>query len=305
MSNRYDIALASDSEPDKLARADFLTGTSLNSSRGYLAVQEHHLPIRSILATDASWSYDLTKTVKAINMRDEFRSSPKVRKAFNRWESFAKSEMELDLALSQDVFSPIPIQTVIPNLSAEEDESLERATQLMSLEDLKMPPPMEFHFLKPLLNQYREDESSLGLPLAVNLLLSEWEVGSDPNLYKYTDPYKDTVEDQSKRIVGWSPQPLASSRPPVVATVGTVPPPVISSSIGRSVPMVGVVRSGSPARIRHSSPVGMSSYPTEQRGDPSPASSQQVLFTSTQLLPGKYGGRPAVPKKPKKRLGGF
>lgn len=140
-------------------------------------------------------------------------------------------------------------------------------------------------------------------PMGVQLLLKEWDVGTDPRDYTYADPYNDldhgTTTARRLRSPLQSPQTVAltqSQRPPLVIASKpfvsqVVPFPAASKPGGILKPASGmpILRTGSQSIVR----------------DLTFNASQQDYMASTQILPGPHGGRQSTKKSTKKRLGGF
>jgi hypothetical protein len=330
--HRSDIAFRCGTEPDTPSRVDFLTGSSLNSTRGYRALVQRRIPTREV-AKHAAWHRkiqsiihgfvpelsnapeDTYEYLKAHNLQmNEFRTGPSIRR-----EGEACEQLTLDLSTSADVYSPHIIKRN-PDFSgpSEDDafETMSRATEAMSI-GIPEPPAVNFGFLRPVFG--KEDDHNGGSkeylqgkanqPLGVRLLLKDWEVGTDPKSYTYYDPY-DIPEANARRPIHnfqsfpmgprFTQQTQSQKAPPVIATALSMgPPPIISSRVtsgSQRQPQEALVIAKDSART--GSQLGLLNMDDSQ--------SQDIPMASTQVLPGPFGGRPAVKKKPtKKRLGGF
>jgi len=143
----YDIAFRAGDEPRHLSRADFLTGSIINSAIGYRALKQGRL---SADAIKAPWHRSIALTLSRLD--NEFQVDPKkwaeylqqfdLRDASTmsdqayRYQSTARKQLELDLALSTDIFS----ETISkPNNG---DQALEVMTEALSLN--AEPPSVEF-----------------------------------------------------------------------------------------------------------------------------------------------------------------
>ncbi|KAK0210915.1 hypothetical protein DFS33DRAFT_1250416 [Desarmillaria ectypa] len=313
MLTTYDIAFRSGDEPDGASRADFLTGSIINSTRGYRALQQGRLSPAS-LGQGFGWYHNIGSTLQVLdstvhhNVEDILEHLRKYDLVYSpdrtaqslRRESKAREQLALDLALSQDVFFVQPLK---PPASVPDD--LESMTEALSIGN--KPPSVDFRYLRPMprktADEGREeggdDDPEMSYPLGVRLLLKEWAAGTDPDTYVYVDPYGDPTEEptriQPKSNLPKSTQP---KRPPVVvASSAMVPTVQPTSSRGTFFPqsqpaIVPVLRSTSQSQISNALP----------------ATSSQELMTSTHIFPGPHEGRPppAAKKKPaKKRLGVF
>jgi RNA polymerase I-specific transcription-initiation factor len=200
----------------------------------------------------------------------------------------ARRQLELDLALSTDIFSEIVSN---PNNG---DQALEVMTEALSLN--AEPPSVEFGYLRPLERKY-SSEGKVGevletpdIPMGVRLLLKHWGSGS-PESYLYQDPY------DNPGSIGRINSP--SVAPPIQNSVAWRPPPVIASKQAN----VTIL----PDNSRGLKFVSQSQEAPRLFGNP-PFSTQPNFSASqdlvgTQILPGPHGGRPSVKKK--KRMEGF
>ncbi|KAI5121668.1 hypothetical protein M0805_002744 [Coniferiporia weirii] len=221
----FDVAFGSGEEPLHEARADFLTGTILDSARGHRARNQGRIPVASV-AEKAAWHTNIQETLSRISPR-VFKSEPVPPEKLDpyhvsreedspeadRRESEAREQLALDLALSMDVYSATPFRSskpreASPSTELQESALLTRAAEQLSLSQ-KEPPPVTFSYHRPVVNdgwkhyknsgaapraheaepQAEDEDKEVEIPLGVRLLLSEWDVDDDPYKYEYVDPY--------------------------------------------------------------------------------------------------------------------
>jgi len=246
-------------------------------------------------------------------------------------------EVALDLALSMDTFSAIPLVTHSPRITDSlDDDQLERATQALSITDdnLGKAPPIVFNFLRPRyaitnalgqsVERDKDGSGTVDLPLGVRQLLADWKLGEDPNQFMFRNPYEEHEPRKGRKATGKKPEMdglleggqveaqtrsqipvvLASSQmPPAISTQqgvnrGRMPLPSVTSRIDE-----GGFTFGSTQALANSQP-----HEIFRQGRPSSAGSQTWLGSSTQVLLGTHGGRPeanVARKKQKKRAKGF
>ncbi|KAJ7367965.1 hypothetical protein DFH08DRAFT_829921 [Mycena albidolilacea] len=304
----YDILLRSGDEPADFTRADFLTESVISSTRGYRAVLQGRVSAES-LKKDAPWNYDLTNTLSKFDAdvspdirtiaerlrRFDLKSGEERFASSLRRESEAREQLALDLTLSHHIYSPQPF-----SMKNDANDELESMTKTLSLED--EAPQMSFGYLRLNPKDDAHDAEKDLIPAGVRLLLKDWDVGTDLREFAYRDPYGEDPEDPAP-LRTWKKQEAVPKERPVVDVQR--PPPIVASST--SVNPFGAGRrfmsqdpnlQYRPPPIAGSQPVGRNVGLAEM--------SQDVVMASTQVLPGAYGGRPAVKKKvAKKRLGGF
>ena len=199
-------------------------------------------------------------------------------------ERIASQQLTLDLTLSCDIFSETRFSK-----ADEVVKTLETMTGALSLGS--EPPPVKFRYLQPVLEQPKSqniediDDQELEIPMGVRLLLKEWD-GGDPEEYVYQDPY--TAESFSSNSGSQLADSVDQSQGLPQIPPSSAIPPVVSEK---------------PAPVVHSQePTTWNHYGGVSQG----LSVSQDFAISTQILPGPFGGRPNVKKKPaKKRLGGF
>lgn len=253
----------------------------------------------------------------------------------DRRESESAQQLALDLALSKDVLRAAPFKD--PSLdNRQADEAVETADTLsiatgkLSLNDRSQEPPhVTFGSCRPTLDggkaHYKEthvygdvddeieDDAAklVEMPLGVRLLLSEWVVGTDPKEYAFVDPYD--LEGQG--AAGSQQLRLMMSQVSMPQTQSQAPPTIIATkSLASTQPKQppAIVSSSQPPAKAHLLPRQLqtqTSYSQVFGTQPDSQEPQsQLAMASTQVLPGPFGGRPAVGQKkkpPKKRLGGF
>ena len=299
VSFSYDVLFRSGEEPKHPSRADFLTGTKVNSKRGFRALSQGRLNVGD-LGDGAMWSHNLLptlntfdedissniqQTMKALH-RYDLKPSDSRTPASLRLESDAREQLAMDLTLSSNIFSA---RDISKRASEKDDGGLETLTETLSLNSEL--PSLEFQYLRPIAKGLKGDEQMF--PIGVRSLLQEWEVGADPEKYvlpPLTDSDDSDHQVSPTRITFAASSLVPSARPPVIATTfgpraGRVPKPFGAPLVIESQPM---------ADIR----------PTFTQAS-QPEASQTLTFSSTQILPGPYGGRPQVKKPVKKRVGGF
>jgi hypothetical protein len=297
----YDIAFRAGDEPEHPSRADFLTGSIINSARGYRALKQGRL---SADAIKAPWHRSIALTLSRLDkgfqvdpkewanylQQFDLRDTSTMSDQAYRYQYTARQQLELDLALSTDVFSEMMVSK--PN---NVDQVLEVMTEALSLS--AEPPSVEFAYLRPLERKYKNEEGEVGevletpdIPMGVRLLLKHWGSGS-PESYLYQDPY------DNPGSIGHitSPSVLAPSSQDFVARR---PPPVMASKQANATsPGLKFITQSQEVPPRHDLTFGNPPFSTQ----PIFAASQDLV--STQVLPGLHGGRPSAKKK--KRLDGF
>ena len=216
-----------------------------------------------------------TKYLQQFDLRDTMSDQA------YRYQYTARQQLELDLALSTDVFSEMASK---PD---KVDQALEVMTEALSLS--AEPPSVEFGYLRPLERKHRgEDEKVLetpDIPMGVRLLLKHWGWGS-PESYPYRDPYNDSGSIDLIK---------SPAVPPIEDFVARRPPAVMASkqTVVNILPdTFKPVTKSQEAPPRYDLTFGAGPFST-------PILSEDI---STQVLPGPHGGRK---KMVKKRIGGF
>jgi hypothetical protein len=251
-------------------------------------------------------------------------------------------EVALDLALSMDVFSAIPLVAHSPRSKESlNDDELERATQALSIagDNLGSAPPVVFNFLRPryastnapgVVGRDKEGSGTVALPLGVRQLLADWNLGEDPSQFIFRNPYEEhepTFRRKGRKATGQKAEvnrlPAESgqvevqtrSRIPVVIASSQMPPAISTQqTVNRGrMPPRDVTAQRDEGGFGFGSTVDQASTVSQPLENLSHtrlpgASSQNWLGPSTQVLPGTHGGRPeanVVRKKQKKRAKGF
>ncbi|KAJ2932917.1 hypothetical protein H1R20_g4197, partial [Candolleomyces eurysporus] len=225
----YDVAFPAGDEPEDPSRSDFLTGSVLNSLRGYRALKQGRLNPAS-LSSQVPWHVNLNSTMAILeegasgdleqaeepftefNLKDDDTRTPQSLRLEKRY----REQLEMDLRLSRDVFSAQGFAK-----AKEVDHTLETMTEALSLGD--SPPDVEFGFLRPTPRKATDDESNdddrvLELGLGVKLLLKDWELGADVEDYAYWDPYSTTDTPQPPKT-----QPVAVVAPQILPPTAAPP----------------------------------------------------------------------------------
>jgi hypothetical protein len=323
---RFDIAFRSGEEPTHASRADFLTQSTLSSRRGFRALTQGRVP-RESLIKGAAWHFnlepvlqrfipDISGDVQSISERlcrydlvlDDYRSGSSLRR-----ESEAREQLAVDLVLSTDVYSA---QSFAKGETKEtEDDELEtmsRAAEAMTLSERELPSS-HFGYLSPIpapdhpfpAKPAENASTSVALPPGVRLLLAEWDVGADPDQYAYHDPYdEDDQQPVTTRPTLHKPTQRHGTREVSQATqsLPVVAPPVVVHT--RTAPAAGTSSSSQPI----SSHPGGRSLDIGDLTGPNTHTDSYPTMASTQVLPGRFGGRLPAGKKGasgKKRVGGF
>ncbi|KAG6866994.1 hypothetical protein C0991_003910 [Blastosporella zonata] len=311
----YDVVLRAGDEPVQTSRADFLTESIINSTRGYRALIQGRLTAAG-LSKGASWHKNITAILQRLDptFPDDVQSGTEGLKHYDladapkrsaesiRYEKEAREHLALDLALSADVFSSQPFLR-----ASDEGIVLEALTKTLSLAG--EPPAVDFGYLRPKPSSYykTEDREEAVASMGVRSLLKDWEIGADPEEYLFTDHYDGTMPpmlqtNQRARPTQTTvddPQPLGTQlqRPPTIVAASDVPtrPP----EIGRRMFIQSQPDFGGMPPPRNGSQTSLTGLSQTQP--------TQDYMMSTQILPGVHGGRPTVPKKKaaKRRVGGF
>ena len=324
---RFDIAFRSGEEPTHASRADFLTQSTLSSRRGFRALTQGRVP-RESLIKGAAWHFnlepvlqrfipDISGDVQSIAERlrqydlvlDDYRSGSSLRR-----ESEAREQLAVDLILSTDVYSA---QSFAKGETKEtEDDELEtmsRAAEAMSLSERELPSS-HFGYLNPISapddhpippKPAENASTSVALPPGVRLLLAEWDIGADPDQYAYHDPYGYDQQPVATHLALHTPTQRHGVRDGSQATqsLPVVAPPVVVHT--RTAPTTAGTSSSSQPISSHLA--GRSLNITEFTGPEAQFDSYPTM-ASTQVLPGRFGGRLPAGKKGatgKKRVGGF
>lgn len=299
-----------------ISHTNFLAGSNINSKQAFDALMHGDIAIQK-LAGLARWHYDIQDTsipgliphsvdcnalheqLKELNLSGVERHEPCVRR-----EMEAREQLVLDLALSNDVYSagPGPLAKLHSSAAGEAANSMGHP---MEISYSKEPPEVDFGYFRPIRklgadhyadkDQDGEEAPGVSSPLGVRLLLAEWELGTDPKDYTYHDPYG-VVDLEAQPIPQYRRLPAATQqkeipprRPPLVVTAATQPPAVQTAEHAPATDQSQTVQ-----RAPHS-----------QQCEPGFDAFSQQPMTSTQTVPGPFGGRPGAKKAARKRIGGF
>lgn len=346
----FDVAFKCGLEPPHTSRADFLTETPLNSPRGYAALIGGRIPIPRLIST-APWYHDIGSLPPTMvpdmltssqtlfdTLREEAIAQAATPHGMQR-ATEATQNLVLDLALSRHVYAPQGYSKAGVNVSEELDgaEMLTRATKALSLGAAE-PPSLQFGFLRPIAKIPNDDDKQLDgaddnmklqIPSGVRLLLSQWDVGSNPDEYSYVDPYeaqdgaplatstKAATRQDTHGTGGFTqqasiPSVITASRPPAVVSSKSLQ--VVTGQWRpleqtASIPEGHVILRGSSPFRQPPRPLASVDVPMSQGNTLEPTSSlQEFLGPSTQPLPGPFsGGSRMLGRKSvgKKRMGGF
>jgi hypothetical protein len=237
---------------------------------------------------------------------------------FAQQEEESREQLILDLALSSMVFSARPVSIPAAPIQVDDVESMSLAAKSLTLDDEL--PEIQFGYLRPYpklcINHYpdasRDKDAVAGLaqdvdfssPLGVRLLLREWEVGTDVESYTYHDPYNTEGDDPiaPSREQAHHTAPVATQ---TTTTTSQRPPPIVAGFEPRP-PSIHVAQNRWGRFGTQPQGFTLQTTDTQYENYHEPSQPSQELMTSTQVLPGPYGGRNAPNKKlVKKRLGGF
>lgn len=329
MLTLFDVCLGADKEPDEDSRADFLAGGMINSNHGYKTLVHNELPVQEI-TSGAAWSCDFKPFLRCMGLGrvDHWHEMHGALEAFNlsysddvpaslvQQEENSREQLILDLALSSMVFSAQPVSIPVAPIQVDDVESMSLAAKALTLDDELLE--IQFGHLRPYpklgINHYPDiskdkdavaeptQDVEFSSPLGVRLLLREWEVGTDVESYTYHDPYNTKGDDPIAPSREWA-LPTAPVATQTTTTTSQRPPLIVAGFEPRPPPIhVAQNHWG----MFSTQPQGFNLQTAEHENYPEPSQPSQELMTSTQVLPGLYGGRNAPNKKlVKKRLGGF
>jgi len=350
-SHRFDLVQRAGNDPVRSRRSDWLTGSAFDSRAGHHSFARDGIFNSGIEKSRAvKWHFDIAPTLQTLDptfpatslsssgggnimedgadIQDAAKNAKLVEQLEERYAlrqagvtavrrlREASQQLVIDNTLASHVFSD---QSFINPTS-----SSQRAFAIGTQKGDE-PPRVNFGFLGPHLKTTDENEdASPDQPLGVRLLLTEWTVGSDPDNYKYVDPYglddtreiSDDDNELSRSASPSQPQPQSqsqrprkpgtgSSQPKRPPTLAAAPPTLAAAPF---IPYVGPKprQSSVPPMMSHSQPLD-SVAPVA--GNSQSQDQSQETWPSTQVVPGPFGGRPAavVAKKKvvKKRVGGF
>ncbi|KAJ3922351.1 hypothetical protein F5877DRAFT_64186 [Lentinula edodes] len=281
---RYDILFRTGDEPGHTSRADFLTETVFNSTRGYRILLQDRLPVQSLM-DGASWYSDIApimnhfdeSTVGNIrSIAERFRSfdlslSPDHPIQASRRQNKAREQLALDLTLSKDIFSTQRF-TQFPRTPTGDCTEASGPSAIVHFHYLQ-PMPRRDHY-----SREEQQEDNVNFPFGVGLLLEDWDVGVDPDKYIYNNTYDVKAEPNLETTPKLRVQPVQSQT--------TLLPSSLSQS--QMPPSIAILPVNQPLAL----PLRVSCVQS-QMTEPTEVESQ-VLMTSTQVLPGPFGGRPTA-----------
>ncbi|KAH7889406.1 hypothetical protein F5I97DRAFT_1801300 [Phlebopus sp. FC_14] len=310
MLTSFDVISRTCKERKLPSCADFLAGASTINSKGYIrALLADSFPFHD-LANAAAWHYSVQQTSSILSQcgSDDWPALHERLKGMDlvsdtekhpfslQRETEAREQLVVDLALSGDVYSGRPLTKPHPLTT---NDSMSQRT--------KEPPEVHFGYFHPIrkigAHHYADvgetEELDEAAPFSssqgVRLLLAEWEVGTDPENYIYRDPYNvaDPDELPAPRKRQALPTPPATQKtvvpshcpPMVVATRVEHLPPTQASKRAPTVTQTQTVQ-----------------RTLSQTASDHPEVFSQELMASTQVLPGRFGGRPSVGAKKKPTL---
>ncbi|GAW01172.1 mitochondrial carrier [Lentinula edodes] len=283
----YDILFRTGDEPGHTSRADFLTETVFNSTRGYRILLQDRLPVQSLM-DGASWYSDIApimnhfdeSTVGNIrSIAERFRSfdlslSPDHPIQASRRQNKAREQLALDLTLSKDIFSTQRF-TQFPRTPTGDCTEASGPSAIVHFHYLQ-PMPRRDHY-----SREEQQEDNVNFPCGVGLLLEDWDVGVDPDKYIYNNTYDVKAEPNLETTPKLRVQPVQSQT--------TLLPSSLSQS--QMPPSIAILPVNQPLAL----PLRVSGVQS-QMTEPTEVESQ-VLMTSTQVLPGPFGGRPTAPAR--------
>jgi hypothetical protein len=291
---------------------------------------------RASLRRDAPWHHDFRafiqtfnpefgddvpntlENLRALDRQDDAREPDDAK---DRAELEARQQLALDVFLASDVFAarPVDASAAARDKDMKPDDALETmslATMALSLGDGELPPT-RFSVLRPDFRRggagtsatsTSEDVAEEPEPTGIRHLLAEWRLGEDPGAYEYPDlllgslaPGRPPAGRQGRAPDGTTTGP--SQRPPAIAVRREQPPSIVPASqpMPSTLPLAHAIQFVNPAISRAAAPA--TQLPPQSQSQPK----AKAPIPSTQVLPGRYGGRPEIArnKAAKKRLGGF
>lgn len=321
-----DVALRASSEPGHVARADFLTSTPINSQRAKAAFQDGHLAISGEVGKGSAWSYDISRCINLIHKVEPRATEEETHfVTYDRKQHDMATLLNIDLSLGNDIYAAVPFRQLqkAQRSATIDDEVLRRAAQSMSISNTQKsdPPPLFFSFLNPRPQtsplEGKESDQLLDDPMkeiedastGIRHLLSDWELGSDPTQFQYVNPYPDIevsgVTTAPRKDI--PREPILRPSPQIQLEHSSMPPKI---GLAQNVASMAILQRShvSPETMaRASTPIRIATQIQPSRVDLATRSQDpDFLGTSTQILPGKHGGRSkGGSKKTKKRMGGF
>jgi len=268
----------------------------------------------------ASWHYNINTIIKHLDpdVTSDIRSCTEALRRYDlvtepergarsfEWENEAREQLALDLALSGDVFSDQPFSAFTDGSS-----ELEAMTKTLSLGS--GPPDVKFGFLRPVLKSSAghyhttTEEDGVVSFTGVRALLKDWVVGTNPQIPSVRDYSNGTILSDSSTLF---PSDEAAGHTQGLQTSSSRRPPLVVASTNVLSSQAEGFKRG--FRVDHFQVSGIPQRGFVMESQPmfaatEPLDSSQDYITSTQILPGPYGGRGLSGQKKmgKKRLGGF
>ncbi|KAG1772809.1 hypothetical protein EDD22DRAFT_976463 [Suillus occidentalis] len=325
MLTLYDVCLGADEEREEASRADFLAGGIINSNQGYKILVRNKLPVKEI-TSGAAWSCDFKPFLRRVGLGrvDHWQEMYGALESFSlsysnddpgsfvQQEEESREQLILDLALSSTVFSAQPVSMPAAPFRIDDVENMSLAAKALTLDDEL--PEIQFGYLCPYsklgVNHYPDasrdkdavaepaQDADFCSPLGVRLLLREWDVGTDVESYAYNDPYNTKGDD----LIAPSQERALYTAPNATVTTSQGPPLIVAGFESRP-PPIHVARNHWGNFGTQPQGFALQTTGIQQESYPEPSQPSQELMTSTQVLPGPYGGRNAPNKKlVKKRL---
>ncbi|THH10775.1 hypothetical protein EW145_g1080 [Phellinidium pouzarii] len=339
----FDIVYSSGGEPLHEARADFLTGSVLDSVRGYRARKRGCIPADDV-AKEAAWHMNIQETLSKISP-DLFKATPvsvsaeeldpyhvsrdEVLPEADRRELEAREQLALDLTLAADIYSATAFRPTVPTETSPNDRAddsqeaaalLTQATEKLSLTQ-REPPEILFAYHRPVIKDgkkyYKEHSAASasqeqdaqaadegqGIKMPLGVRLLLSDWNIGDDPYKYE--YVDPYDLDGSGVV--SQPSRTQSRTRRFSPIQWNGPAMPTQS---QVPPVIFSAKSHVSTQLHVLTQRTAKARTQTHGfsqtETEPEFSQPVM-ANTQILPGPFGNRQATGKKKhtKKRMGGI
>lgn len=288
----------------------------MTTTRGYCALMQGRLSAQYLIK-DAAWCLNLIPILRKLSpcfpvdarkwndilCQHDLRRNSDYSIRSSRREKEAREQLILDLSLSADVFSAESFSKVSGGST-----ELEEMTKTLSI--IGEPPNVDFGYFRPLpknaMDHYIKSENvKVSMSLGARMLIKEWQLGGNPDTFQFRDYYNRTADFrkiQRSKPMESTTQVVISEPPKTLQTQSQRPPSLVAATTLPLHRPDTLMRSSLKTQLSVVLPHFGSQIPTLA----TPATGQDYV-TSTQVLPGPYGGRPLVGKKKltKKRLGGF
>lgn len=309
------------------------TATSLERSSGWSTSLAPTLRGQATLGDDdlisAEWQ-SMAHRARLLKQRYGLPAADAGQSRAQRLAATACEQVILDTTLSSHLFSPRTILGTEPSVLSRPNEPLPAHLE---------PPSLQFSYFRPMAqpkgagvatqDSDEDDEHDWKRPnlksVGVRMLLSEWHVGSDPAEYAWNNPYvlepnaagsQSQVQEKMAKRKGPSPSPFPPRAPPTFQSSQAAPAILstvregVPSRFAATVPAFGSGFGGGAAakKVSFSASQPIAEASSGPYGDGMDSQSQSQMGAATQVVPGAWGGRPAVAKdkkKAKKRMSGF